>query len=103
MLVRELHHEVLAAALLNRDRLRLLHRQLRQLTLLKLLLQLGEIDVSRVLTAGVDKLVNQQRTGHNQQPKDDLSRGRTQNLPASVAHDTVKPLELSLLIKSTFP
>src|SRR5205823_13957050 len=70
---------------------------LRELTLLDLLLELRQIDVRGVLAAGIDELIDKERARNDEQPKDDLSCSGTQNLPASVAHDTVNRLPLSLL------
>ena len=97
MLVRQLNDEILAGVLLNRSSFRCLDRQLRQFAVLDLLLKRRKIDVRGVLGAWIDELVDEQRASDNEQPKNDLSCGRTQNLHASVAHDSVNRLPLSLL------
>jgi len=88
MLIRELDDKVLAA-FIHGNYFGCLDRQLRELTLLDLLLELRQVDICRVLGAGVNELVNEERARDDQQPKDDLPCGRTQNLPASVSHNSL--------------
>jgi hypothetical protein len=92
MLVRELD-DIVLAAIIHGNYFGCLDRQLCQLTLLDLLFQLGEIDIGCVLAAGVNELVNEERARDDKQPKDDLPCGGTQNLPASVTHNSVITLD----------
>src|SRR2546423_13315583 len=96
MLIRKLHDQVLAA-LVNGNYFGCLDRQLREFTLLDLLLKLSQIDVRGVLAAGIDELIDKERARNDEQPKDDLSCRGTQNLPASIAHDTVNAFRCRFL------